>query len=278
MKKYTNDEIKKMMEKMNSIILSELTSGDRIFESLIEGYEAKNENQRAVNAQEDKISESLQRMNEAWDQIFHDGCLTELLGKSMEAEKALFGPLKINRVSREDNREADSFDPILLHEVAHTIDFEKDADAPTVDSRNVTNVHLEQAFSTDYDKYNEQVNNFLDYIAMIKEVEDFAVIKVKRINNVIRYSRYKEGLPVDRNEIAMVSSVDLRALYEILKISYGAEFVPGSKHEMMHGWSLLPTIGEQIVLEIDSDDLEDENWIYNETHPQLIVDEEPKHK
>lgn len=63
MKKFTNDDIKKMMEKMNSIILSELTSGDRIFESLMEGYEAKKENQRAVNAQEDKISESLQRMN-----------------------------------------------------------------------------------------------------------------------------------------------------------------------------------------------------------------------
>lgn len=278
MKKDINDEIKEMMEKINLAILSELTSGDHVFKSLMEGYEAKKENQRAANAQEGKISESHQRMNEAWDKMFHDERLKELLGKQVEAEKTLFGPLKINRVAREDNREADGSDPLLLHEIAHTIDFEKDAVAPTVDSRNVTNVHTEQTFSTDYDKYNEQVENFLDYIAMIKEVEDFAVIRVKRINNVIRYSRYKQGMPVDRNEITMVSSVDLRALYETLKISYGAEFVPGSKHEMMRGWSLLPTIGEKIMLEIDSDNLEDKKWIYNEAHNQLTVVEEPKHK
>lgn len=47
---------------------------------------------------------------------------------------------------------------------------------------------------------------------------------------------------------------------------------------MMRGWSLLPTIGEKIMLEIDSDDLEDKNWIYKETHNRLTVVEEPKHK
>lgn len=271
MKKFTNDDIKKMMEKMNSIILSELTSGDRIFESLMEGYEAKKENQRAVNAQEDKISESLQRMNEAWDKMFHDDKVRELLDKSFEIDKKFISPLKIEKVAQSEDEEDKGIDT-LLHEIVHTIDSKSSTNASD------RNAHNEQIFSTDYEKYNEQVKNFLDYIAIIKEIEDFAVIKVKRTNNVIRYSRYKEGLPVYRNEIAMMSSKDLRALYETLKISYGAEFVPGSKHEMMRGWSLLPTIGEKIILEIDSDDLEDENWIYNETHHQLIVDEEPKHK
>lgn len=41
MKKDINDEIKEMMEKINLAILSELTSGDHVFKSLMEGYEAK---------------------------------------------------------------------------------------------------------------------------------------------------------------------------------------------------------------------------------------------
>ena len=243
MKKYTNEEIKELMEEINS----------------------------AVSAIVSKVT--------------NDDYIKELLDKVTETDKGFFVKQQTDNeiadgecFTREGNREANGSDSLLLHEVVHAIDFEKGTDVLTVDSRNVTNVHTEQAFSTDYDKYNEQVKNFLDYVALTKEVSDFAFISVKRINNVIRYSRYKQGLPVDRNEITMVSSGDLRALYETLKISYGAEFVPGSKHEMMHGWSLLPTIGEKIMLEIDSDDLEDRNWIYKETHNRLTVVEEPKHK
>lgn len=176
MKKYTNEEIKKLMEEINSTvsaIVSKATNDDYIKELL------------------DKVTET------------DKGFFVKQQTENEIAEAECF--------TREGNREANSTYLQSLHERFHSIDFGK-----------VPNMPEQQKYSSDYDKYNEQVQNFLDYVALTKEVSDFAFISVKRINNVIRYSRYKQGLPVDRNEITMVSSGDLRALYETLKISYGA--------------------------------------------------------
>ena len=83
-----------------------------------------------------------------------------------------------------------------------------------------------------------------------------------------------EGIPLDRYEITMTRCDNLKEIYETLKVSFGPDFAFGDKHEMFGGWSLLPTIGDNIMLEFNSDNQVDRNWIYDEIHnrPPMILD------
>lgn len=155
----------------------------------------------------------------------------------------------------------------LLHEILHSIDFE-DFDQL---------ISQEEAFSADEVQYDEQLKEFLEYITFNKEFGDLTYIRIKREGNIISYSRLTMGLALDDHKIIMTKSDNLYELYRMLKVTFGPDFVFGSKHEMMGGWSLLPSIGSKLILEISSDDLEDNKWIYDEIHnrePRII--DEPK--
>lgn len=166
-------------------------------------------------------------------------------------------------------------DLTLLHEIIHSQAFA----GTSKESSQQQNTSKASIFSTDYDRYNEQLKDFLDYVALTKEVDDFAFIKVKREENSISYARVKEGCIVDRHEIPMTNDSNLKELYEELKHAYGSEFVYGCKHEMMNGWSLQPIIADKVIMEFSSYKLSDRNWIYEEVHnrPPRIIDE-PKKK
>lgn len=205
-----------------------------------------------------KTSSNILNIIRSGDEIF----------KSLFDEKERQEKEGIIEKNSERSDELESLEKInFLHEISHIISF---------DTSN--KVHDTIFYSIDYEKYNEEVKDFMDYIAMLQETEDFAVIKVNRSGNKIMYSRYQKGMPVYSNKISMVSSVDLKALYETLKVVYGEQFVPGSKHEMMNGWSLLPTIADKIILEIDSDNQLDRNWIYQEVHNKPVIVDEPRKK
>lgn len=155
----------------------------------------------------------------------------------------------------------------FLHEILHSVDFGE------YDKR----MSQEETFSDDEVQYDEQLKEFLEYITLNKEFGDLTYIRIKREGNIISYSRLTMGFALDDHKIIMTKSDNLYELYRMLKVTFGPDFVFGSKHEMMGGWSLLPSIGSKLILEISSDDLEDNKWIYDEIHnrePRII--DEPK--
>lgn len=209
-----------------------------------------------------KTSSNILNIIQSGDEIF----------KSMFDEKEINEILeKVTALEREISEEQERLESAnFLHEMNHIISF---------DTLNKVHETIDAiSYSDDYEKYNEEVKDFMDYIAMLQVTEDFAVIKVNRSGNKITYSRYQQGMPVYSNKISMVSSLDLKTLYETLKVAYGEQFVPGCKHEMMNGWSLLPTIADKIILEIDSDNQLDRNWIYQEAHNKPVTVDEPRKK
>lgn len=185
-----------------------------------------------------------------------DGAFSEVVRDSVRRSfERFFG--------RDFSDEEQSF----LHEILHSVDFGE------YDQR----MSQEETFSDDVVQYDEQLKYFLEYITLNKEFGDFTYIRIKREGNIISYSRLNKGLALDNHKIIMTKSDNLQELYRMLKVTFGPDFVFGSKHEMIEGWSLLPSIGSKIMLEISSDDSEDNKWIYDEIHnkePRII--DEPK--
>lgn len=149
-----------------------------------------------------------------------------------------------------------------LHEIMHNLAFLEG-------NREIT-------YSTDYDKYDEEVKDFMDYVALTKESEEFAFICVRRDDNTIRYYKMREGSPIDMHSITMTGNDNLKEIYESLKVAYGPEFKHGHKHEMINGWSLLPVIGDNVIIDIDSNEPTDKNWIYEEVHQKPAIVDEPQ--
>ena len=66
----------------------------------------------------------------------------------------------------------------------------------------------------------------------------------------------------------MISNEDLKKLYELLQNEFSSNFVDGWKHTFGKGWSLNPTIGENIIMDINSDIYSDSSWFYAESHKE----------
>ena len=69
-----------------------------------------------------------------------------------------------------------------------------------------------------------------------------------RNDNLIDYGRYKQGIRRKKDTIEMISNEDLRKLYELLQTEFASNFQDGCKHTFGEGWSLNPTIGENVRL------------------------------
>lgn len=176
-----------------------------------------------------------------------------------EIIKLLRGESKINSQenSKSNLEEMDSM--LLLHEIIHS----------------KLQTCEEPTFSTDYDKYNEQLKDFIDYIVLAKEILDVTCISVTRDGNVIRYGRLNHGIPVDRHEIIMTNDNNLKEIYDTLKEYFLGSFVPGWEHEFCGGYSLLPVVFDKIMIKISSQEEADANWIYEEVHSKpTIIDVE----
>lgn len=214
-------------------------SGSEILKNILGGY---NKNEEAKNEQSVK----------------DDGYIRELLER--------FNDIVFSE--KLSGQEVDSEEPMILHEIIHNIDFGNEEQS----------INQQENFSDDESLYSEQIKALLEYITLIKEFGDSTYIRIKREGNIISYSRINKGFSLDKHEINMISPDNLIKIYEMLKVSFGSDFVFGSKHDMFEGWSLLPIIGDKIILDISSDDFADNNWIYDEIHnrPPMIIDEPKK--
>lgn len=262
------ERLMRIREKISETSISSTVSKDQIYRSLSEENDSSQKN---INIQEE-AAESIKKTSEQWQKIYNDEYIKKVLGKMAELDEKAIKELKgadnqisfIDLISREG---AKDIELPLLHESIHMANFER-----CENKRKIT-------YSTDFSKYEEEVKEFMDYVALAKEAEEFSLICIKRVENTIRYYKMQKGFPRDMHSITMTGNDNLKEIYESLKITYGPEFKHGHKHEMINGYSLLPTIGDNIIIEIDSNELTDKNWIYEEVHmKEEIVDEPQKNK
>ncbi len=64
----------------------------------------------------------------------------------------------------------------------------------------------------------------------------------------------------------MISDEDLRLLYELIKKRFSSGFKLSFKHTFGEGWTLNPIINEKVMIDINSDNVYDRKWFYEESH------------
>lgn len=261
-------EFIKTLDNMQNSTITRTINGDETLKSILEGY---NKNESSQSFQEtpefiilpgEEILDAIKKLNEQREKTFYDGYMSQIFERFSRSD---FSNMDITEKPKE---QADETGPMFFHEMFHSVDF----------GDYTQSIRQEETFSDDEVKYAEQFKFFLEFLTINKEFGDSTLVRIKREGNVISYSRLNQGIALDRHEITMTKSDNLKELYETIKETFGSEFVFGSKHEMIEGWSLLPTIGGKLMLEISSDNLDDRNWISKEIHNRhsVIVDEPKK--
>ena len=124
------------------------------------------------------------------------------------------------------------------------------------------------AYSTDINRFNDDCLKFINYIKECISDGNFYVLYMLREENIIVYGKYNHGRKIDKHTIEMIGNEDLKKLYELLQSKFPSDFVDGCKHTFGQGWSLNPTIGENIIIDINSDVNSDMNWFYEEVHKE----------
>lgn len=127
-------------------------------------------------------------------------------------------------------------------------------------------------YSTNIEKFNYDCLSFIEYVKKCIIDDDFYLLYMLREENIIIYGKYEHGMKKDRHTIEMVSNDDLKKLYQLLQSEFSTDFYHGCKHTFGEGWSLNPTIGENVMIEINSDINSDRNWIYEESHNEQGIE------
>ncbi len=125
-----------------------------------------------------------------------------------------------------------------------------------------------ESFSGDLNKFNKDCSEFIEYIKKCGESSEISVLYMLRMENVIHYGKFNHGVRMDKNAIEMMGDEDLRKLYLLVQSEFVSDFVDGYKHTIGEGWSLNPTIGENVMIDISSDNSSDKNWFYEESHKE----------
>ena len=107
-------------------------------------------------------------------------------------------------------------------------------------------------FSSDLNIFNEACTKFINYIKQcVENPNEVYVLYMLRNDNSIDYGRYKQGIR-KKDTIEMISNEDLKKLYELLQTEFASNFKDGCTHTFGKGWSLNPIIGENVMIDINS--------------------------
>ena len=112
----------------------------------------------------------------------------------------------------------------------------------------------------------QEYEAFLKYIKSRVEADEISILYITRENDYIHYGKIK-----------MTDENSLKTLYELLKTEFSSLFSYGSKHTFGMGWSLYPTISDNILIEIESNSSADEIWFYEEVQKNREINA-PKSK
>jgi len=135
-----------------------------------------------------------------------------------------------------------------------------------------------EKFSKDLSKFNQDCIKLIEFIKQcVENTNELYVLYMSRNGNLIDYGRCDlEGTRITSDTIKMVSNEDLRKLYRLLQQEFASNFIDGCNHTFSEGWSLNPTIGENVVIDINSDNSYDKNWFYEEVRQRRTKSDSPK--
>lgn len=132
-------------------------------------------------------------------------------------------------------------------------------------------------FNSDLNMFNEACTKFINYIKQfVENPNEVYVLYMLRNGNSIDYGKYEKGIRRKKDTIEMISDEDLRKLYKLLQAEFVSNFTDGCKHTFGEGWSLNPTIGENVMIDINSYNSYDKNWFYEESHKEQKSDSPKK--
>lgn len=123
-------------------------------------------------------------------------------------------------------------------------------------------------FGTDLKKFDEECVDLIDYINQSYQSNETSTLYLFRKNNTILYGKYYKGIKVQQHDIEMVSNEDLKKIYYILQNYFSNVCWEGSKHTMGIGCSLILGLGENIMIDINSYNMDDKNWFEKEIFEQ----------
>lgn len=124
----------------------------------------------------------------------------------------------------------------------------------------------EDTYSGDINQFDTQCKELIDYIKMCLEDTSNHFLFLTRIGNDIIFGRSTEGTREKLITIKMVSPSDFKKIYESIKGEFESIFVENTKHTFGIGWSLVPFIGENIMIQVESSNQYDTEWIYDVVH------------
>lgn len=117
-------------------------------------------------------------------------------------------------------------------------------------------------YSGDVTKFSEDVESFFVYLDSLCSSDELAFVYLLGTGNVVKYGQTINGFKQNVGTIELTSPDSFEAIYDLLKLRYYDTFDFGYKHVFMSGYSLLPTISNNVILEIESTFSLDKNWIY----------------
>ncbi len=103
---------------------------------------------------------------------------------------------------------------------------------------------------------------------------------LNRLCDSIEFGEMENGFKKKILNIPVIHMNTLKSIYEYISVQFADLFIPGSKHTFGYGWSLLPSIGKNIMIDFDSRDPHDRSWFYQETerHNKLKRDKNKNFK
>ncbi len=166
----------------------------------------------------------------------------------------------LKKIQKIDEKEIDSNDGFIDKCIE---DFQKFNMLHSFDSNEEN-----KSFNSDFDKFANDCLEFINYIKQCIENNEVSSLYILRKGNAIHYGKYDYGIKKDQSIIEMISDEDLKKLYELMQHEFSSDFVGGWKHTFGEGWSLKPTIGENVIIDINSSSPSDRDWFYEESHKE----------
>lgn len=119
-------------------------------------------------------------------------------------------------------------------------------------------------FSDDVNKFNEDVNNFINYVKQNISDKNIGFMFLERNDNIISYGKKYKGIVVERIAIDMISNDDLRNIYELIKKEFNSSYDLYFKNDFLYGWQLGISINDELNIDFDSSSSYDNLWIREE--------------
>ena len=128
------------------------------------------------------------------------------------------------------------------------------------------------SFSSDLNKFVAECSELFDFILKCSSAEgdENQVLSVYRNGNSINYGEKEQTGLVSKGIIEMTSDDDQKKIYDLLQTKFMSKISLGARQIFGGGWALCPIINDRIVINIESNNPNDQKWFYEESHKKRV--------